>query len=261
MRGGKDVNAYEYGDSSVPAVFINHYGWKEMIMSNVHNKIKKLLALSESGNEHESNLAFEKANQLMRDHLISKDDLIDDDDVIGYEVVPMKNSAHWYASLMWAMARGFRCQVIRKKRSWNSEGSFTVFGSKGDRVTVKLMFEFALGQIDRLGKKEYQRVKGTQYRMRNYMNSYRTGVVTGMRKTLETLAKQNSRDEDQGYGIVLRDRDKQINDMVKRMFPRLSTARSNTRMHSGAYHGGAKSGGNISFNKQANSKRVKQLTG
>jgi|TARA_Y100000296_G_C5131846_1_gene235988 hypothetical protein len=229
-------------------------------MSNVHDKIKKLLALSESANEHESNLAFEMANQLMRDHMISKDDLIDDDDVIGYEVIEMSNSAHWYASLMWAMATGFRCRVVRKKRSYYSQGHFTVFGSKGDRTTVKLMFDFALGQIDRLGKKEYQRVKGMQGRMRHYMNSYRTGVVTGMRETLEKLSKQNSNDQDQGYGIVLRDRDKQIKDMVKEMFPRLSSARVNTRMHSGAYHGGTKSGSSISFNRQANGRRVKQLT-
>ena len=43
-----------------------------MVKENVIAKVKKLLKLSESDNEHEASLALQKASQLMRDHCISE---------------------------------------------------------------------------------------------------------------------------------------------------------------------------------------------
>ena len=46
-------------------------------MENYKEKIKKLLALSESSNEHEAKAALLKAKQLMMEHKITESDLVD----------------------------------------------------------------------------------------------------------------------------------------------------------------------------------------
>ena len=51
-------------------------------MENYKEKIKKLLALSESSNEHEAKAALLKAKQLMVEHKIAESDLTDGESVV-----------------------------------------------------------------------------------------------------------------------------------------------------------------------------------
>lgn len=115
---------------------------------NIKDKIKKLLALSSSENEHEASVALQKASELMLSHNVSKDELRDDPflgEVKFEEVHYIFNDNADEALIYWiAEAFGARCVDIID----TDYGQ--LFGTKATRQTTLLMYEYACNTINKL---------------------------------------------------------------------------------------------------------------
>lgn len=90
-----------------------------MAEQDYREKIKKLLALSESNNEHEAKSALLKAKKLMAEHKIAEIDL---EDIGKKKVVHIKTKFDcskrreaWMISLSAIIGQNFCCQSYRKR--------------------------------------------------------------------------------------------------------------------------------------------------
>ena len=82
--------------------------------NKVEEKIKKLLELANSANEHEANLALQRANELMNAHGVSEGDLIDSPfkGEAGQEYIWQLSREGFNISLMQITARAFGGRII-----------------------------------------------------------------------------------------------------------------------------------------------------
>lgn len=250
-------------------------------MEKILDKIRKLLNLSESSNQNEAELALKMANDLMRKHSVSNQDVKDNPEAgkVTHEVVSLNSSSAWVLTLAWGLCKAFGVQAVSTgtkqvrrgsvyghKTKFQATQEIYCFGTAGKIATVKLMHQFAVETVNRLTKAERKRItkdidacrdsNGRQITIRSYMSSYRQGVVHGMDSTLREIEKQNrdtKTQENREYGLV------HVADLAKatalrdEMFPRLVTRKRQMRGDTGIYNNGRDAGKNVGFHKQTGS--------
>lgn len=109
-------------------------------------RVQKLLALSQSPNQHEAELAAQRASELMEKYQIDMDEaaLTDakkiDVDTEYYEVEGLRMKYAWVTRLTWASARLFDCELMDMG---GLHGVRVVFvGYPDDIAMAKSMFEY-----------------------------------------------------------------------------------------------------------------------
>lgn len=107
-----------------------------MAEQDYREKIKKLLALSESSNEHEAKSALLKAKKLMAEHKIAEIDL---EDIGKKKVVHIKTEFDcskrreaWMISLSAIIGQNFCCQSYRRKEYNKQVATICFVGLEGD---------------------------------------------------------------------------------------------------------------------------------
>ena len=233
-----------------------------MVKDNVIAKVKKLLKLSESDNEHEANLALQKASQLMRDHCISeaqvqgasKEKL----ESIDCESIHFpSNTKNWSQSLAAGVAKAFGCKVVftGSGSQYNTKYSMRTFGTATDRATVRVMLDYSYTTVNRLVKKEQKRLKieDPWENVKRYSHNFRVGLAVSMRDTLTEIAKQNTKEVDDKtqYGIILYDKSKRVEALFKEKYPNKLNALGSlsTRGSARGYNAGRDSGKSVRFNR------------
>ena len=120
------------------------------------DKIQKLLALTESSNEHEAALAAEKAHELLAEHNLSmaqvesagkKEKL---NDQVGHTSATSKLGARWVRNLWQATARLYFCEYLYS--SGNHRTYHTVIGSEANTTTACHMAEFFTKSVVKMSK-------------------------------------------------------------------------------------------------------------
>lgn len=108
----------------------------------ISDKIKKLLALAQSDNQHESELAMKRANELMKKHQIEEAELLVhvSKDEIAQEFVSIDGKRRqWVTMLAWAASKVFDCDVVQKGGGYSGT-NFIVFGRPEDIKSTKFLF-------------------------------------------------------------------------------------------------------------------------
>jgi hypothetical protein len=183
-------------------------------------KIRKLLALAESSNEHEAELAASMADKLMRQHAIEtchldEQRLLDGDPLtkIRMEV----SRASWTILLAWALAEHCRVSVLRCVRTvgreiddypyWESKRVVfaDVYGHTSDVEVFQYLYEVAHRQIQSAAK-QYRADHGGRI-SRNGMTRFREGAVSGLRAKLHTQRRQAAGEAEQTE-VVLQSRER-----------------------------------------------------
>lgn len=109
------------------------------------DKIRKLLALSKSDNEHEAKLAMQRANELMAKYQIASVDILLEDTKVNkvtgerYTVEGQRMKLIWIICLAQASAKLFDGDVIKDGTLHGT--SFTFVGTPDDLPLMKAMFE------------------------------------------------------------------------------------------------------------------------
>jgi hypothetical protein len=132
-------------------------------MSTIVEKIRKLLELSRSANEHEAALAAEKARELIVKHAVSEDELRAAGGAIEAEPVE-RDELHTYAKGGWrrgriprwhvvlaeALAEAFMCRVF-----FIPGVEITVIGRASNRQALRYTWLHLRGEIERLADGEW----------------------------------------------------------------------------------------------------------
>lgn len=247
---------------------------------NIVDKIKKLLRIAESADVNEAANAAGKAQQMMEAHNIDLAMLPADDDgnaVTEEEVREFdgKEALHtsarvasWQSQLSHRIAKSNGCSTFMGHTydpdSHKYLRTLGIVGRPSDVATVRYLFQYLRGEIDRLCKKS-ARGKG-----RTWANSFRLGAVheVGRRlKEAKEAARQEAREKmealegDQTTALARLDTalaliDRRLNDtkswMDANMNLRSTRARSAQRDW-GAYESGREAGSSISLGSSGGS--------
>lgn len=124
-------------------------------MSNITEvlaKVKKLFALSNSSNENEASLAFEKAHKLLKEYNLSINDIQKDTiyDVKEETVYEAKNDSAWRAIIMSGVAKANYCELL--KRFTRNGYKQVLVGKEHNIIVAKEMINYLIATIERLSK-------------------------------------------------------------------------------------------------------------
>lgn len=167
----------------------------------VIEKIKKLLALSESSNEHESNTAMLQVQKLLVKHKLSMKEVEEFEKEVVNVVNDMSDicltTGRWKGSLALVICENFGCYCYSQKK--NGKTYVTFVGKDSDVVVCKIVLEYAIDCIKsrvtsfkRQFKREGRSTKGLEA-------TYALSFIQGLKKAFEEQKKAN----EQEWGLVL----------------------------------------------------------
>ncbi|RBP59308.1 uncharacterized protein DUF2786 [Alkalibaculum bacchi] len=166
---------------------------------NVVEKIKKLLALSESSNEYEAQVAMLKTQELLIKHKLTLREVKEfksyNSDIKEQTSKVTFTKAKWKSHLARLIADNFGCYFF-----FYTQGTHTItfFGREEDAIVCNIVLEYAIDCINSVVKKlRYQAVrKGCS--TKGIENDYALGFIEGLEDKFEKQKETN-----QEWGLVL----------------------------------------------------------
>ncbi len=209
-------------------------------IDKVLERIRKLLALAGSQNQHEAELAMKKAHELMLRHNIEMTRAkANDSYCVAHLGDPDKRGNRVEDAVMALLTEYFFVKVIRipvyiplkGKRG----GVFEIVGTRANVEMAKHVYEFLLATAERLwhANRKDARVQSGRDRL-----SYQSGVIRGFHDKLS-----EERVELVGTGLVWRG-DAHLDDFYHARHPRITSRRRTVRM-SEAHSAGREAGRTI----------------
>ena len=152
----------------------------------VIQRVKKLLALSQSSNPNEAAAAMAAAQNLIRKHQLEVADLesqtgevkekpqaFENEPILSGKKVPL-----WKQRLFIILSSANGCKPIKTGQKFGEKHLYLV-GRSSDVETVRYLFAFCVSEIVRLSRKE---CKG---RLSKYRDDWFHGVVSGIKEQID----------------------------------------------------------------------------
>ena len=236
------------------------------------DRIKKLLSLSQSNNEHEAALAAGQAADLMFKHEIKEAQLCEsDEDKEDVDVTSLDETGsivNWKGNLMNGLADGLGCAMHFsqiKKRGEKMKTFYNVVGQPSKVDTIKYMYHYLVGEVDRLADKayreEYMECKKSNVlppSARSWKNAFRLGASSMIAKRLRKQREESHKDaEDAGLGfalVVVKKSEEAVVAFVAKKYPKLKKAASATYRSGSGYGAGAEAGKGVGLGNSGNTK-------
>ena len=171
-------------------------------MADYKDKIRKLLSLAQSDNDHEAKAALLKAKQLMAEHKIAEVDLVD---AVNQKVLrkrtDIRYTCHtktWLSNLASIISHNYCCEDYITKYRGSQTKEVCFVGLEDDVELCTEIYKYAVDTIEAnvkkllKGKSKY----GARYKKIIY-DSYANGIIEGLK---EAFSKQ--KDESDG-GLVM----------------------------------------------------------
>lgn len=201
------------------------------------DRVRKLLALSESSNANEAAAAAAAAQRLMEQHGIDAAMLDTEDEPdepvaehhIGDEG---KRVATWRNALAYALARANGCKSILRKQQ-RGPTKLVLIGRASDAAVVRYMYRYLTNEIDRLCEAE-ARSRGRAGK--TWRTNFRVGAVDVITRRLDE-AKRQARQERRmqaGGGVALARVDEAIAKLDQRLTDAERWAQHNLRLRKGS---------------------------
>lgn len=174
-------------------------------MESIENRIRKLLSLSSSSNQHEAELAMLKAQELMRLHDIDSSVVETKEGRVGVEVTRSavdngkRRVPNWQKRLAVVVAENFRCKVYSGPGQGLGRSIF-MYGARQDVAAAKPVLEFALRSAENcwgryLAQRRRTEPSWTRQETELIKNDYFSAFISGVRQAF--------RKQVQAKGIVL----------------------------------------------------------
>ena len=221
--------------------------------AKIVSRIRKLLALAESDNLNEAEVAAKMATKLMKEHAISMSSLSEADllerDPVGVKAVEVGKTT-WAINLAWAMAThcnvsclrfsmttdrnpwrhgGMRAdhnvregETPRNWKDWKRRTYAVAWGHQSDLEVWAYLIEVATRQINDLTKLERERIKERDgYVTRTEATQYREGLVGGLGLRLKEQRRFDT-PESTGTALVLQSRSDRAEQAMRSQHPKTS---------------------------------------
>ena len=205
-------------------------------------RIRKLLALAASSNQHEAEAAMKKAHELMLRHNIEQLPIKHDFEVRHLGESRQRANAV-QSEVVGLLSELFFVEVISipvyVPQTGKRASVFEITGTLANVEMAAHVYEFLLATADRLwqANRADARVRSGRDRV-----SYQTGVIRGFREKLLF-----ERTELRGVGLVWAG-DKRLEEFYRRRNPRIVTRRRSLRV-GGAHHAGREAGRTVVLHK------------
>lgn len=165
-----------------------------MTRERIIEKVRKLLALSNSSNEHEAALAAAHAQRLLAEHNLAMSELEVKEEGAGEaELLVAKTVAKWLSSLFATVANAFDCFPIVTTNQDNSRLRFIGVGEDPGVAACTLQYlikdlrRLASGYLSNLELRDGKQAAADRQRIRT---SYLLGGVHGIRQALQNQKAQ-----------------------------------------------------------------------
>ena len=220
-------------------------------------KIEKLLALAESGNEHEALLAMEKANHLIAKYNISRIEQRRQSEYDCIIINPKKKRIENYQRKICAILTNHFFVKIILSDLFDADLCCThktieILGARENVLMAHYVYSFLLAQMDCLWQ-QYQRTHTTTGRQKR---SYRLGVADGFhRKLAAQQGKTDRQPKDHSAGrmsmsVQICNNDQGLVRFIRQRYPRLSHRISAAaRVSISEYEAGCRDGGNLTLHR------------
>ena len=245
----------------------------QIVSNEIVEKIRKLLCLGTSQNQHESERALMKAKELATRHEIDlaminpfeNEKKVEEKYEQGMAGIGARKSVvQKYIS--WIIQNHFKCRVIYSGNRWNGI-SICFIGKTSDIAMAKYVQDYLQETFVRcwyIYKKEHNAPL-------NERNSFYYGFYSGLDEKLKAesfLAKtevmkeiecqqgvEKAQEVSQCHALMIVSDKEKLEEAVKKFFPRLRTARTSytTRHSSNAMVAGMQAGSKCSINRALNS--------
>lgn len=173
-------------------------------MADIQEKIRKLLALADSPNEHEAQLAMLKAQELLLKYKLSEADVWDAAKLktkdIRTGITCSKRRDPWIAELAATVAKNYCCQGYRVHTSGKQTQGIGFIGLEEDAEVCAAVFRYAVDCVQaEIGKmrKDYDNFNAAL--LKQLCDSYSYGFCAGVNMAFQAQTEANK----DTWGLVL----------------------------------------------------------
>lgn len=192
---------------------------QEQANKQVIERIQKLLALSQSSNEHEAALALAKAQALLAEHNLSMAEVqVRTGGKASYlqRHFMLAGQDQWRRGLMTMLARFNFCDVVY----WRGTAKVAVVGESENIEAVSMMYRFIEEQLEHLASAGYARYVrlGGQSHVRSWKSSFYLGALQTITQRLQAeRAKLEASSNNCRALLVVKDTD--LKEAMERLHP------------------------------------------
>ena len=227
------------------------------------DKIKKLLALGESPNEHEAALALKRAQQLLDKHNLTKTDI--EQTVIKEIRITMGKHCgeDWVSALMKSICNEFCCFPLIDGGG-GTENKYILAGEKDDleiaeytihylyRVVMKMARDYG-STLHPADNFTHPKISYVQWK-RNCKKAYKMGMVTKLNAKLEGMRTQRFKNDSKGASgktgkEMVHIKDGLVKNFIRQKYnPNVKNFRKST-LDSASYHRGMVDGDKVAVHR------------
>lgn len=210
--------------------------------ARIAEKVRRLLALSTSSNEHEAAAAAAKAQELLHRYNLSMADVsAAQRPDYGREIVDIDNSARWRGILLTAIAQPNGADVVS-----HGGGRYAIIGQPHTIEVVRYLYDYLSREIDRLADRGWANYYGFESSPRRWKTAFRMGAVAVIANRLARQRREQTA-EAESRALILRD-DAALQSAVAKYYPRLRKAPKVTIGSTDGYRAGAAAGRSMGIN-------------
>jgi len=195
-------------------------------VQKIVDRVKKLLALSTSNNEHESAAALGQAQALMLKYSIDAARLNPDQKLMETDINSGKKFQQWELKLAGVVAHFNGCVLFYSGIKGRGETKYLRFyGKRADLIAARYMHGFILSEMNTLAE-----AMGGD---RTFRASYREGLVDGVAASLQkakTKVYNDLNQENREMGIVKIEEDTRVQD-ARNLIEEATGSKLVTRKH------------------------------
>ena len=174
-------------------------------MSEINEKIKKLLRLSKSDNEYEARLALARARKLMAEYKLDIKDFDDTNKKVIKKVTDMYYTGYkntYRLHLVNAIAERYCCANYISSKKGSSKRYIALMGYEEDIMVVENLLKYADSCINNWFsiKKKSEYLGCSNEYLNGIKNDYGRGFAEGLSAL---LAEQIKCEENQEWGLVM----------------------------------------------------------
>jgi phage-related protein len=224
------------------------------------DKVKKLLALAQSSNEHEAGLAMRRVQELFAQHNLERVPTLERSQYVHQIVAEGKKRKNaWEQRIISILIEFFFVEIIIlhqfNAQTQKSEQVFEIIGTRENVLMAEYVYFFLLQQLESFSKK----IKNISGRERA---SYRLGILEGFSQKL-SVKEESQRDpkaQSIARALVLFKNDPAMESYLKEIYPRLSFRKNASRLvDTAAFKAGQQIGKSLVISKPLSSSIKKPL--
>ena len=227
--------------------------WKseqnELFEDRMLDKVKKLLALAQSTNEHEAGAAMRKVQELYAQYNLDRAQLSDRNQYVHLVIAEGKKRKNaWEQRIISILIEHFFVEIIIVQnfnaKTSQAEQAFEIIGTRENVLMAEYVYYFLLGQIEYLLQK-------SNAKTRTQKASFRLGILEGFSDKLRVPPKAAEvRDTVIQKALVQFKNDPFMAQYLKEIYPRLSFRKNSSRMvDTEAFTAGKSQGRNLVLHK------------